>query len=147
MYVCFAHSDLTVLRLGGAHVANGSAVMRHTPPARHRSGSFSPPDPWSADGQGAHRHSPTGSARSGQTLAGSDFHPEESNGTDHMNGLDGKEIIPGSLLRSESTMSRKRAYEERENSEERGDNEIVRQVDDVTPRIKRRQPRVAEAYR
>ncbi|KAI9880607.1 MAG: hypothetical protein M1830_001958 [Pleopsidium flavum] len=48
-------------------------------------------------------------------------------------------------IRSERSNPRKREYDQRESSEER-ELERRRQADDVTPKLKRRQPKVAEAY-
>ena len=54
---------------------------------------------------------------------------------------------PNSYLnRSASLGNRKRAYEERYSSED-SEEEARRQEDDITPKLKRRQPKVAEAYR
>ncbi|KAI9705485.1 MAG: hypothetical protein M1836_006240 [Candelina mexicana] len=47
--------------------------------------------------------------------------------------------------RHENGNSRKRSYSQRDPSEDR-DREPLRQVDDVTPKLKRRQPKVADAY-
>ncbi|KAI9724009.1 MAG: hypothetical protein M1812_000727 [Candelaria pacifica] len=47
--------------------------------------------------------------------------------------------------RYENGNSRKRSYNQRDHSEDRG-REPLRQVDDVTPKLKRRQPKVADAY-
>ena len=49
-------------------------------------------------------------------------------------------------LRSERTNPRKREFDHRESSEEH-EHERRRQADDITPKLKRRQPKVAEAYR
>ena len=42
---------------------------------------------------------------------------------------------------------RKREYDHRDSSEDERENERRRQADDYTPKLKRRQPKVAEAYR
>ena len=50
-------------------------------------------------------------------------------------------------LRSERVNVRKRDYDHRDSSEDERENERRRQEDDYTPKLKRRQPKVAEAYR
>jgi len=50
------------------------------------------------------------------------------------------------IFRSERSNPRKREFDHRESSEEH-EKERRRQADDVTPKLKRRQPKVAEAYR
>lgn len=59
----------------------------------------------------------------------------------------GNSVSPNPSSRYQSN-SRKRSYSysQREMSEDRG-REPLRQVDDVTPKLKRRQPKVADAYR
>lgn len=49
-------------------------------------------------------------------------------------------------MRPESFGNRKRGYDERSSSEE-SEEAARRQDDDITPKLKRRQPKVAEAYR
>lgn len=49
-------------------------------------------------------------------------------------------------MRPESAGTRKRGYDERSSSEE-SEEAARRQEDDITPKLKRRQPKVAEAYR
>lgn len=50
------------------------------------------------------------------------------------------------ISRTERSNPRKREFDHRESSEE-PEKERRRQADDVTPKLKRRQPKVAEAYR
>ena len=60
-------------------------------------------------------------------------------------GSNGHAISPP-ILRPEKSNPRKREFDHRESSEE-PEKERRRQADDVTPKLKRRQPKVAEAYR
>lgn len=59
--------------------------------------------------------------------------------------LDGHSTSP-SKIRSDRSNTRKREYDQRDSSEE-SETPGRRQADDVTPKLKRRQPKVAEAYR
>ncbi|KAA6409499.1 MAG: hypothetical protein FRX48_07053 [Lasallia pustulata] len=59
--------------------------------------------------------------------------------------VDGYPISP-IKLRSERVNVRKRDYDHRDSSEDERENERRRQEDDYTPKLKRRQPKVAEAY-
>lgn len=59
---------------------------------------------------------------------------------------DGQSVSP-IKLRSERVNVRKREYDHRDSSEDERENERRRQEDDYTPKLKRRQPKVAEAYR
>ncbi|KAJ9644567.1 hypothetical protein H2199_003530 [Coniosporium tulheliwenetii] len=111
------------------------------PPEPQRSPSY---DPWKTDDtprasrfDGKRDPSP---ARSDKTATGSDFHADDTNGT---NSADMK--APPTLLRSESSTARKRSYDESDRDRETEGRR--RQEDDVTPKYKRRQPRVAAAYR
>lgn len=54
---------------------------------------------------------------------------------------------PPVKLRSERSYDRKRDFDDRDSSSDDQSNERRRQVDDVTPKLKRRQPKVAAAYR
>lgn len=49
--------------------------------------------------------------------------------------------------RSENSSSRKRSYDHRDSSSDEDESEGRRQEDDITPKYKRSQPKVAEAYR
>ncbi len=63
------------------------------------------------------------------------------------NGYNGNgNSISPKPVRHENGNSRKRSYNQRETSEDRNRGPL-RQVDDVTPKLKRRQPKVADAYR
>lgn len=72
-------------------------------------------------------------------------HNSEIDTNHHRQSTDGLSSSP-SKIRSERFNGRKREYDHRGSSDE---NETPgrRQVDDVTPKLKRRQPKVAEAYR
>ena len=59
--------------------------------------------------------------------------------------LDGNSTSP-SKLRLDRPISRKREYDHGDSSDE-SETPGRRQADDVTPKLKRRQPKVAEAYR
>ncbi|KAK7543324.1 hypothetical protein IWX50DRAFT_656983 [Phyllosticta citricarpa] len=83
------------------------------------------------------RRSPAPSDSSQRTAAGSDFQMDES---DPFNPNAPDSGHPP-LKRSESGAGRKRSYDETEPGDPK-----QRQEDDYTPRIKRRQPRVAAAY-
>jgi len=74
-----------------------------------------------------------------------------ANGADYTNGhsdygADGQIQSPvGS--RSEKSMSRKRSFARRDSPSDEEDTPARRQQDDITPKLKKRQPKVAEAYR
>jgi hypothetical protein len=72
-------------------------------------------------------------------------HNSEISASHNRQAADGVSSSP-SKIRSERYNGRKREYDHRDSSDE---NETPgrRQVDDVTPKLKRRQPKVAEAYR
>lgn len=81
-------------------------------------------------------------------------HGDNQSHTDHQaenrNGY-GRFTTPGhsmspTRVRSERANGRKREYDNRESSDE-SETPGRRQADDVTPKLKRRQPKVAEAYR
>ncbi|KAF2083287.1 hypothetical protein K490DRAFT_69963 [Saccharata proteae CBS 121410] len=95
------------------------------------------PDPWSMNGV-ERKPSPARSDRSQHTAAGSDFHVDDNDPF----SVNAAEPPNPRLLRSESSAGRKRSYDESENQ---GDAKH-RQEDDYTPRMKRKQPRVAAAY-
>ena len=59
---------------------------------------------------------------------------------------EGPLVSPGKL-RLDRANSRKRDYDARDSSDDEREYERRRQIDDVTPKLKRRQPKVAEAYR
>jgi len=74
-----------------------------------------------------------------------------ANGVDHGNGYQNTEPI-GEILspddpRHQHQTSRKRSHNHRDSSSEEEDAPARRQEDDVTPKLKRRQPKVAAAYR
>lgn len=72
--------------------------------------------------------------------------PNSENGTSYSRqSLNGFSSSP-TKIRSERLTGRKREYDHRDSSDE---SETLgrRQADDVTPKLKRRQPKVAEAYR
>ena len=107
-------------------------------------------DPWKVDQplnranghasyDGTH-DSPARSEGSNRTLAGSDF--EMENKTNATNGADKIRPTEPRLQRTESSASRKRSYDETDQEDGK-----LRQSDDYTPRLKRRQPQVAAAYR
>ena len=73
-----------------------------------------------------------------------DHHLENGNGYGR-SANEGNSISP-TKLRSERSNGRKREYDNRESSDE-SETPGRRQADDVTPKLKRRQPKVAEAYR
>lgn len=56
------------------------------------------------------------------------------------------QFTPPTKLRTDKSNGRKREYDHRDSSEE-SETPGRRQADDVTPKLKRRQPKVAEAYR
>ena len=60
--------------------------------------------------------------------------------------MDGHAISPTKIRSERSSNGRKREYDSRDSSDE-NETPSRRQVDDVTPKLKRRQPKVAEAYR
>ncbi|KAK8163592.1 hypothetical protein BC567DRAFT_211607 [Phyllosticta citribraziliensis] len=121
------------------HNPNFSPPAPPPPPKPERSPSY---DPWNSrrtsatNGFGG-RRSPAPSDSSQRTAAGSDFHMDES---DPFNPNTSHPSHP-TLKRSESGAGRKRSYDETEPVDPK-----QRQEDDYTPRIKRRQPRVAAAY-
>ncbi|KAF2143769.1 uncharacterized protein K452DRAFT_161971 [Aplosporella prunicola CBS 121167] len=125
----YHHSGLPP-HMGSSH----SPPIPPPPPQRERSPSY---DPWKVDqlpSTNSRTRSPAISDSSQHTAAGSDFHMDDN---DPFNA----NAPPPQLHRNESSAGRKRSYEEAESGEEKH-----RQEDDYTPRIKRRQPRVAAAY-
>lgn len=76
--------------------------------------------------------------------APSDNHVEYENGPGRYTA-DGQPLTP-SKVRSERLNGRKREYDSRDSSDE-SETPRRRQVDDVTPKLKRRQPKVDAAYR
>ena len=70
---------------------------------------------------------------------------DQANGN-HTPGLTGEMLSPEEW-RSENSRSRKRSHTCRESPSEDEDASARRQEDDVTPKLKRRQPKVAAAYR
>ena len=78
-------------------------------------------------------------------------HAFSTNGADHLNGNhstgpDGETLSPDDL-RYEDSRNRKRSYTRRDSSSDEDDAPARRQEDDFTPKLKRRQPKVAAAYR
>ena len=63
------------------------------------------------------------------------FHPSDSH------------VMSPMRLRAERSYSLKREYSHRDESSDEDETARRRQADDVTPKLKRRQPKVAEAYR
>jgi len=94
-------------------------------------------DPWTTGfGYDGNRDSPK-SVTSQHTLAGSDFHADEPV-TDAAPGT------PDTItLDSKASTSRKRTRGDHDDE----DDGVKRQKDDVRPRLRRRQPKVAAAYR
>jgi len=80
------------------------------------------------------------SENSQHTLVGSDFH-EDAPANNGFNLPDESGPIP--LSRSDTATSRKRSFD----ASEEQDEGKRRQYDDVTPRLKKRQPKVSAAYR
>jgi len=96
-------------------------------------------DPWTGGfGYDGIRDSPK-SVTSQHTLAGSDFHADEPVTVDAVPGTPEDTIT----LESKASTSRKRNRGDNDNE----DDGVKRQKDDVTPRLRRRQPKVAAAYR
>ena len=98
----------------------------------------SPLDPWRASNHNDAHVSPARSSGSQHTVAGSDF-----GGRDYDPGKLENQQQPKST-RTDSSSSRKRSYEDVEND---ANDARLKQLDDMTPRLKRRQPRVEAAYR
>ena len=120
------------------HKVNGSISSQrfgHPPPP--------PPPPPFVDGVDG---SPP-SAESGNV------HPYSysTNGAENGNGyftqsIDGQ--VPSPIeTRADKSSKRKRSYTRRDSSSNEEDTPARRQEDDVTPKLKRRQPKVAAAYR
>lgn len=88
-------------------------------------------------------HDSPRSENSQHTLVGSDFHDDKPNSTANhsLNGPDDSGHVP--LSRSDTSTSRKRSFDA---SQEQEDGKR-RQYDDVTPRLKKRQPKTPAAYR
>ena len=78
-------------------------------------------------------------------IQGNDTENGEINGNTNGNGQPHTEV-DGSVF-SPSKLRSERSYGRRRESSEESDTPRRRQVDDVTPRHKRRQPKVAAAYR
>ncbi len=69
------------------------------------------------------------------------------NGNVHQNYLTDAQSASPVKLRAGDSTGRKRDFDNRDDSSDEGESQGRRQVDDVTPKLKRRQPQVAEAYR
>ncbi|KAI9713046.1 MAG: hypothetical protein M1820_001031 [Bogoriella megaspora] len=101
-------------------------------------------DHWSAFGTSVfdqHRSPGARSNNSQHTLVGSDFHPDSNDSGSPMSEVTQKPT----LNRSESNLSRKRSYQD-DGDDDRDGNERKRQEDNVTPRRKKKQPKVDAAY-
>lgn len=74
-----------------------------------------------------------------------------TNGVDHGNSYfpnqSGGHVQSPVGFRSEKSGNHKRSYDNRDSSSDEEEAPARRQEDDVTPKLKRRQPQVAEAYR
>lgn len=108
------------------------------PPPLKMERSPSPLDPWGVGDHNGTRASPARSSGSQHTIAGSDF-----GGRDYDIGKVENQPQPKSI-RTDSSSSRKRSYED---AEADANDARIKQLDDMTPRLKRRQPRVEAAYR
>ena len=84
------------------------------------------------------------SNNSQHTLVGSDFHPDGDGGHDAFNPSSGATRKP-SFGRTASGLSRKRSHNDEDDEDTRPE-QRRRQHDDVTPRLKRKQPKVDAAY-
>lgn len=73
--------------------------------------------------------------------------PNSDNGNAHQNYLIDAQSASPVKLRAGGPNGRKRDFDNRDDSSDEGETQGRRQVDDVTPKLKRRQPKVAEAYR
>ncbi len=73
--------------------------------------------------------------------------PNSENGNVHQNYLIDAQSASPVKLRAGGSNGRKRDFDNRDDSSDEGETQGRRQVDDVTPKLKRRQPKVAEAYR
>ena len=73
-------------------------------------------------------------------------HERISSHTEHGRYTSNAHATSPPMFRSEKSNPRKREFDNRESSEE-PEKERRRQADDITPKHKRRQPKVAEAYR
>lgn len=78
-------------------------------------------------------------------------HPSSTNGAEsgngyYNNGIDAEVLSPNEAPYDQSSI-RKRSYNRRDSSSSKEDTPAKRQEDDVTPKLKRRQPKVAAAYR
>lgn len=90
-------------------------------------------------------HSPVSAGSYQGTHSSFQDHNLVSGTTNNRHTLDGHSTSP-SKIRSDRLNARKREYDQRDSSEE-SETHGRRQADDVTPKLKRRQPKVAEAYR
>jgi len=122
------------------HIPGPPHIPPPPPPPMEQYAAVEPPDamnPWKTGfGHDGCRDSPKSEA-SQHTLAGSDFQCEETNG-----GFEKDEEAFGSPQRNDNLKTRKRS---RSDSAERDDG-VRRQKDDISSRLRKRQPKVAAAY-
>ncbi len=79
-------------------------------------------------------------------LNGYGNHNLENGNVHQRHFIDGQSASPNKLYAGGSN-GRKRDFDNRDDSSDESETQGRRQVDDVTPKLKRRQPKVAEAYR
>ena len=96
---------------------------------------------------------PNGSPLSADANHTNQFAPGTEVKTQNGNGAIHGQYTPESLIRSPIKLRTKRSYSQRmeykmrDESSDEDETARRRQADDVTPKLKRRQPKVAEAYR
>ena len=145
-------------RRGPGHKGNEEELdqphqfLSHPPPPPPEPEKSPEYDPWRANEAGTRRGAALDGTRdspgarsdnSQHTLVGSDFHPDGDGSGDAFNPNSEvkRKPKPG---RTGSGLSRKRSYNDYDDHDD--EDERRRQEDDVTPRWKKRQPKVAEAY-
>ena len=72
---------------------------------------------------------------------------QNGNGPHHSQYVSESTIKSPIRLRTERSYSQRMEYKMRDDSSDEDETVRRRQADDVTPKLKRRQPKVAEAYR
>ena len=90
--------------------------------------------------------SPLSAGSNHGTFNGFGNHTSENGNIDHKYLTD-EHLASSVKLRVGGSNNRKRDFDNRDESSEESETQGKRQADDVTPKLKRRQPKVAEAYR
>lgn len=118
--------------------------VRKTSPADVRYDAYNPPPPPQSPPPPLKRSSDYGLSRNDSTIPGLKQNPYDIYSPTYIEG----HHQAGSATKNtpEKANHRKRTRDHRDDSDDERDNDRRRQYDDVTPKLKRRQPDVPEAY-